>query len=785
LFILSDVYFGRIKLKLWKVKLKNKLKEYFDFSEYQLEIIGILLMITSIFIAISLYSYSPKDELLISRHFLINNAMGIVGVFISYFFIKLGLGYFSWGFVPLIFLWGWWTFAKKDKAKLIRFTLYSLGVLLLLSITFSMPYVYSLFTLPGDYSFGGFLGGVIATFLEDWFGVLPAFIVVVVSLIILIFGFFGLSLYHTFELFFKKIFKRKDKKVKNTKKDKVKIHREPEVGESEEELDIKRKSEDKISKKDHQIENEEKDSENDTNGEYIPEYKVTEKIDDEDVNYDDETKEKKKRREYILPSVELLKVPHHSQKIDPMELEENAELLTKTLADFGVTGKVVRVVPGPVVTLYEVEPATGVRVNKISVLADDIARVMAAKRIRIIAPIPGKKVVGVEIPNRHPELVLLRSIVNSEKFANAENILTVALGKTAKGEPFIFNLAKMPHLLIAGTTGSGKSVCINTLIMSILYRAKPNQVKFIMIDPKKLELSIYKALEPYHLITSEDIDEYVITNVKNAVLALRSAEVEMERRYGLLANVTVRNIGEYNEKMKSSEDGNILPYIVIIIDELADLMLIGNKEIEAPIARLAQMSRAVGIHLVVATQRPSVDIITGVIRSNFPARIGFQVPTKIDSRTILDTSGAEKLLGKGDMLFLSPGTSEPIRVHNAFITLKEIKNVLEHINKQPSEKDEFILPTAKEKEDTSKIGINADEDRDELFDEALRLVITHQQGSISLIQRRLKVGYSRAARMIDQLEEAEIVGPFTGSKAREVLVGPDYLEQNYDHIDED
>ncbi len=776
---------NRIKFKLWKVKLKNKLKGYFNFSEYQLEVIGVLLIIISIFIGISLYSYSPNDELLISRHFLINNAMGIVGVFISYFFIKLGLGYFSWGFIPLIFLWGWWTFAKKDKEKLIRFTLYFLGVLLLLSITFSMPYVYNLFNLPGDYSFGGFVGGVISTLLMDWLGVLPALIVIAVSLIVLIFGFFGLSLYYPFELLFRKIFKRKDKKTQNTKNEKVKIHRESEVEKPEKKSDVIQKSGDRIPKIDHQLVSKEKGSEKDTNDEYIPEYKVTKKIDDEEVNYDAETKEKKKRQKYTLPSVELLKVPHHSEKIDPQEMEENAELLTKTLADFSVTGKVVRVVPGPVVTLYEVEPATGVRVNKISVLSDDIARVMAAKRIRIIAPIPGKKVVGVEIPNRHPELVLLRSIVNSKKFVNAENILTVALGKTAKGDPFIFNLAKMPHVLIAGTTGSGKSVCINTLIMSILYRAKPEQVKFILVDPKKLELSIYKALEPYHLITSEDIDEYVITNAKNAVLALRSAEVEMECRYGLLADATVRNISEYNKKMEKDEDGEILPYIVVIIDELADLMLIGSKEVEAPIARLAQMARAVGIHLVVATQRPTVDVITGVIRSNFPARIGFQVPTKIDSRTILDTAGAEKLLGKGDLLFLSPGTSEPIRVHNAYITLEEIEDVLGHIKKQPSEKDEFILPTAKEKEDSAKISIDGDDDRDELFGEALKLVVTHQQGSISLIQRRLKVGYSRAARMVDQLEDAEIVGPFTGSKAREVLVGPDYLEQNYDYLDED
>ncbi len=762
------------------IKLKNKLKEYLKFTEYQVEIIGISMIIISIFIGISLFSFSPRDELLISRHFLIDNAMGIVGVFISYFFIKLGLGYFSWGFVPLLFMWGWWIFSKKDTAKITRITLYSVVLLLLLSIIFSTTYIHYLLNFPDNFSIGGFIGGVIATFLEDWFGILPAFILVIVCLIIHIFSFFGLSLYLPFELLSTKIsniFKRKEKKRKIEKqipKKKKEIEKEiivtklePDV--LEKEIENKPKHEAKIVKQD----------------EFNPEYQVAEKIDDEDgINYDDETKERKIKRKYILPSVEILDIPNHSEEIDPEELKENAELLTKTLADFGVEGKVVRVIPGPIITLYEVEPATGVRVNKISVLSDDIARVMAAKRIRIIAPIPGKKVVGVEIPNLHPEIVFLRSIVNSEKFVNAENILTVALGKTAKGEAFTFNLAKMPHLLIAGTTGSGKSVCMNTLIMSILYRAKPEQVKFILIDPKKIELSIYKALEPYHLITSEDIDEYVITTPKNAVLALRSAEVEMERRYTLLADATVRNIIEYNEKIKDSEDVPILPYIVVIIDELADLMLVGSKEVEAPIARLAQMARAVGIHLVVATQRPSVDVITGVIRSNFPARIGFQVPTKIDSRTILDTSGAEKLLGKGDMLFLSPGTSEPIRVHNAFVTLREIEGVLEHITKQPIEEDEFILPTVKEKEETKEVDIDGG-DRDKLFDEAMRLVITHQQGSISLIQRRLKVGYSRAARMIDQLEEAEIVGPFTGSKAREVLVGPDYLEQDYDYIDED
>ncbi|KUK89643.1 MAG: cell division FtsK/SpoIIIE [Marinimicrobia bacterium 46_43] len=314
--------------------------------------------------------------------------------------------------------------------------------------------------------------------------------------------------------------------------------------------------------------------------------------------------------------------------------------------------------------------------------------------------------------------------------------------------------------------------------MSVLYRAKPSEVKFILIDPKKLELSVYKALKEYHLITNDDIGEHVITRPQNAVLALRSAEVEMERRYTVLANATVRNIDEYNKKVADGlVEGEHMPYLLIVIDELADLMLTAGKEIEEPIARLAQMARAVGIHLVIATQRPSVDVITGVIRSNFPARIGFQVPTKIDSRTILDTGGAEKLLGKGDMLFLSPGRSEPIRIHNAFITLEEIERVMDHINEQPGSGDGFILPSANEEEEEEESeDFELSTERDPLFEEALKLVVMHQQGSISLIQRRLRVGYSRAARLIDELEREGIVGPFTGSKAREVLVDTNYLE---------
>jgi len=349
------------------------------------------------------------------------------------------------------------------------------------------------------------------------------------------------------------------------------------------------------------------------------------------------------------------------------------------------------------------------------------------------------------------------------------------LGKTTSGEVYTFDLAKMPHLLIAGATGSGKSVCINTIISSILYQAKPDEVKFVLIDPKKLELSVFKELEGYHLITCEDLDEYIITRADNAIVALRSVEMEMERRYEILAGAAVRNISEYNKKITAGKlDTEFLPYIVVVIDELADLMMTSAKEVEEPITRLAQMSRSVGIHLVIATQRPSVNVITGVIKANFPARIAFQVASKVDSRTILDINGAEKLLGRGDLLITTSQGPEPIRLHNAFISLEELERILAHIRKQPNP-GKMELPSVQE-ETVDDFGVVGNGERDTLFFNALRLVVTHQQGSISLLQRRLRIGYSRAARLIDELERAGIVGPFTGSKAREVMVEESYLD---------
>ena len=425
--------------------------------------------------------------------------------------------------------------------------------------------------------------------------------------------------------------------------------------------------------------------------------------------------------------------------------------------------------------INKIEPAEGVRVNKFTNLADDLARVMHASRIRVLAPIPGSNSVGIELPNEKPKIVYFKNIVNSKKYADSESKLTIGLGKTTKGDAFCFDLQKMPHLLVAGATGAGKSVCINTIIVSILYKAKPDEVKFILVDPKKLELATYKSLVGYHLITAPDLDEYVMTTAENAVGILDSAITEMERRFQVFADARVRNIGEYHEKQKNNSELEKIPYIVVLIDELADLMMTSGRAIEDPITRLAQKARAVGIHLVVATQRPSVDVITGLIKSNFPARISFQVAQKIDSRTILDQMGAEKLLGRGDLLFLEPGKGSPTRLHNAFITLDEIEKIMQHISSQ-SKPEELMLPESKKEKFNSEV--NAPEkDRDEYLIEAAKIVVQNQQASVSLLQRKLKIGYSRAGRLVDELEALGIISGYSGSKARSVLVDESYIDK--------
>jgi S-DNA-T family DNA segregation ATPase FtsK/SpoIIIE len=458
--------------------------------------------------------------------------------------------------------------------------------------------------------------------------------------------------------------------------------------------------------------------------------------------------------EYVCPPISLFSDISAEASISEEELQELASYLEEKIRSFDVSARVVEIHPGPVITRFEVEPESSTKVHQVVNLADDLALALKARSLRILAPIPGKGTIGIEVPNRNPSLVGIKEILASKRFTSSDSKLTLALGKDVSGMPYTADLEAMPHLLIAGATGSGKSVCINSIITSLVYRSSPQDVQLLLIDPKRLELNTYEGIP--HLVCE------VVTEAKKAVRALAWVVEEMDMRYQILARRGVRNIQSYGEG---------LPYIVVIIDELADLMLMVPQEIETAVTKLAQMARAVGIHLVVATQRPSVDVITGVIKANFPCRIAFKVASKIDSRTILDQNGAERLLGKGDMLFLAPGTSEAIRLHGAFVSSEDSRRLVDFLKQQSHLASPAFSLESIEHHDFVPV-----DQRDELFEDAARIVITHQQGSVSLLQRRLKVGYSRAARLIDFLEEAGIVGPFEGSKARQVLVDESYLE---------
>lgn len=492
---------------------------------------------------------------------------------------------------------------------------------------------------------------------------------------------------------------------------------------------------------------------------------------------------------YQYPGLELLK-DYGSGKItiNNQELEANKDKIVETLGNYNIEIAKIKATIGPTVTLYEIIPKPGVRISRIKNLEDDIALSLAALGIRIIAPMPGKGTIGIEVPNSHPEMVSMRSVLATEKFQHTKMDLPIALGKTISNEVFIADLTKMPHLLVAGATGQGKSVGINAILTSLLYKKHPAELKFVLVDPKKVELSLFRKIERHFLAKLPGEEEPIITDTKKVINTLNSLCIEMDLRYDLLKNAQVRNLKEYNAKfinrrLNPEEGHRYLPFIVLVIDEFADLMMTAGKEVETPIARLAQLARAVGIHLVIATQRPSVNIITGTIKANFPARLAFRVLSKIDSRTILDSGGADQLIGRGDML-LSTG-SDLVRIQCAFVDTPEVEAVSSFIGDQRGYPDAFLLPEyVDEQEMGSNLGADL-EDRDAMFEEAARLVVMHQQGSTSLIQRKLKLGYNRAGRIIDQLEAAGIVGPFEGSKAREVLYPDEYsLEQFLDSMNE-
>lgn len=793
--------------------------------EKKKKLIGIFLAVLALFIFISILTYSPFDESFFSYKFSdlfrvfdsnpefknkaasTNNWLGIFGAYISYFFIRHTIGYFSIIFPVIIFLWSYQILRKEKDYK---FPLYLSNFLLIVAVLLSTffgvlrfnPEI-ALFT--DYYQLSGIVGEYFGKVLNKLLGGLGSIILLgtlMLATLIIAFDFSFGSLFQIIKNLFKDSEKKDDIKIAVPEDDKTTenlakikdlrgesklkslFKKAGDVKAAEESIDSEpQPPETKITiVKKEQPESFAAPLPEKNIDQLKPKKDSKSKVDDEIIPAVDKDAEAAmpdqwdEKIDYKPPTLDLLIPPGDEEiKVNEAELKKNAALLKDKLALFDIQIDDITVTPGPVVTLYEIVPAPGVKISRIVSLEHDIALALAARGIRIIAPIPGKSAIGVEIPNAQSTIVRASSVL--KKLSEAKEELPLALGKTIAGDVYITDLAKMPHMLIAGSTGSGKSVGINMIINSLIYAKHPSDIKFVIVDPKKIELSFYNKLNKHFLAVSPDLEEEIITNPSNALLILKAAEYEMEKRYDKLAKVGVRNIVDYNKKISNSKTRpkdtdemkhHKMPYIVVVIDELADLMITSGKEVEEPIARLAQLARAVGIHLILATQRPSVNVITGVIKANFSARIAYQVATKIDSRTILDMNGAEQLLGQGDMLFLPGGMPKPTRIQNAFISTEEVEKITNFIYVQKGFSKRYFLPSLYDKK---KEGMGDFlNDLDPMFEEAARVIVRHQQGSVSLLQRRLKLGYSRAARIVDQLEQAGIVGPSEGSKAREVIV---------------
>ena len=725
------------------------------------EIVGIVLVSAGIFIFLSLVSYSPVDPSFFSytspKVTGIHNWMGVVGSYVSSLLLQ-GFG-FPCFLVPFLVIVFSLSFIFRWELKYLSVKLAGWVVILLTTSSLFGLWAKPLGFYSRDLLFGGFLGEIFSRNLVRYFNLPGATILFVVILILAFVLGTGISFISVVRRLGSGVSRLAERvgTVKMVRKERAErakkwVKQKQEKGEAKETIPP-------------------------VVIEKTPPPKKRDEIREQEAFEFLEAREA-----FQLPPISLLEADTEKrQKIDRESLIMNSRILEKKLLDYGVEGKVVEVRPGPVITVYEFEPAPGVKVSRIVSLADDLALALSALSIRIVAPIPGKAVVGIEVPNTNRETVFLKEIVDSDPFRASKSKLSFGLGKDISGESSVVDLARMPHLLVAGSTGSGKSVFINSMICSILFKATPEEVRFLMIDPKMLELSDYEGIP--HLLLP------VVTHPKKAAAALTWLVNEMERRYSVLAEKGVRNIEQYHQKMEKElkEKGKVykrkgdvlegaeekapegmekLSYIVVVIDELADLMMISSREVEESITRLAQMARAVGIHLLLATQRPSVDVLTGIIKANFPARISFQVTSKVDSRTILDTIGAEHLLGAGDMLFLPPGSSKMIRIHGAFVSSAEIKRIVEFLKKQgkPSYDATILQEVKKGKEATGE------DEYDEKYDEAVAFVAETGQASISLIQRRFRIGYNRAARIVEKMEEEGVVGASDGVKPREVLV---------------
>lgn len=748
-----------------KHRLKPMKKEHIN------EIKGIIILAFGVILLASLVSFVPEDLpwYTSTPNVPAHNWIRITGATVA------GLNFFVFGvssyfFVVFLFFWSWVKFASRElnfsATKLIASFVFVCVLGALISLFGNQD-------TASRFDRAGIVGLVIADFLENYFGLMGAYVILFMlgTLSFIVTGEFLIS-----PLVASAIDKLKSlaQHSKEEKKDKPKSAilpaktKELKVAFDAEKKDLKAvlaakqqeaKPQGKSKTSDDNDEMEENDSKakgmealalKDNKSSLKPKIIIAPTTTEKAENLEDESQV---AGEYIIPSLDLLDdAPKLSTDKIQNSLISGAKLLEETLASFGVTARVADIERGPAITRYELEPAPGVKVQKFTTLQDDIALAMKAQTVRIVAPIPGKNRVGIEVPNGASAAVFLKDVLSSARFRASASKLTLSLGKDISGEPMVADLAEMPHLLIAGTTGSGKSVCVNGIIMSILLSATPDEVRFVMVDPKMVELSQFNDIP--HLLAP------TVTDPKKAAGVLNWVVGEMENRYKKLSTAGVKNIKGYNAR------GNKMPYIVVIIDELADLMQVSAKAVESSITRLAQLSRAVGIHLILATQRPSVDVITGVIKANFPARISFKVASKVDSRTVLDMNGAENLLGKGDMLFIQPGDAKPARGQGNYVKDEEIQRVIKFIkDQQKPVYDENILNQQK-----AGGGPEGTDEKDEYFDEAVKLVIETNQASVSILQRRMRLGYTRAARLIDMMEQAGIVGPYVGSKPRDILV---------------
>ena len=730
---------------------------------------GLILISFLLFISFVSYLTNWKEDYsslnsFFDRSVEVQNILSKTGLFISHLFIYHGVGLASFIIIYLLIISGFKLFFdKKNNALIVK---WSWGILHTIWLTIATGYF-----IPSKPLYSGIIGYEINKFLIDYIGrigILSGLVFFFLCFIVFQLGWTPEKMKVWIISFFKK----------------NELNQNIENNESSISFEVKNNQTEKNSKEELN-DNEEKQNKSSENlNVNKDEIEIEIETTNNEVTLDKKTADlliKKKGffdptlelSNFKMPKIDLLKdYGESSITINQEELEVNKNKIVDTLSNYKIGIANIKATIGPTVTLYEIVPEAGIRISKIKNLEDDIALSLSALGIRIIAPIPGKGTIGIEVPNRKPSIVSMRSVISSSKFQNAEMELPVAIGKTISNETFVVDLAKMPHLLMAGATGQGKSVGLNAVLTSLLYKKHPAEIKFVLVDPKKVELNIYSKIERHYLAKLPDTEDSIITDNSKVINTLNSLCIEMDNRYELLKNAMCRNLKEYNQKFKErklnpNEGFSFLPYIILVVDEFADLIMTAGKEVETPIARLAQLARAIGIHLIIATQRPSVNVITGIIKANFPARIAFRVTSKIDSRTILDSGGADQLIGRGDMLYTQG--NDLIRIQCAFVDTPEVERISSYIGGQRGYANAHILPEYIGEEKNSSIDIDISE-RDSLFKEAAEVIVTAQQGSASLLQRKLKLGYNRAGRIIDQMEAAGVVGPFEGSKARQVLI---------------